>query len=67
MRLKDFFPGHAAHTPDVRPAYPDELFAWLSDQCAVLYVAWDASCGDGRAAVALTSHFHDVFASDQSH
>jgi ubiquinone/menaquinone biosynthesis C-methylase UbiE len=67
MRLKDFFPGHAARTPDVRPAYPAELFAWLSDQCAVHDVAWDASCGDGRAAVALTSHFHDVFASDPSH
>ncbi len=68
MRFRDYFLPHGARPSETpAPHYPNELFAWLSDQCAVHDVAWDASCGDGRAAVALTAHFHDVFASDPSH
>ena len=67
MRFADLLPLHAGRAREPHPPYPAELFDWLSEQCAVHDVAWDASCGEGLAAVALTTHFHDVYATDPSH
>lgn len=66
MGFKDYFSGFAARYRDARPTYPRELWQWLAGQCAERKVVWDAACGSGQAAVALTEFFEDVFASDAS-
>jgi SAM-dependent methyltransferase len=64
--FKDHFSGHATGYAQSRPTYPPELFEWLASQCPRRDRAWDAGCGNGQAAVALTTHFGQVVASDPS-
>jgi SAM-dependent methyltransferase len=66
MRFADHFSGHAARYAQARPTYPDALFDWLATQCARRELVWDAGCGNGQAALALTAHFSRVVATDPS-
>lgn len=66
MSFHDHFSGHAAGYAQARPTYPPALFDWLATQCARRELAWDAGCGNGQAARALTAQFARVIATDPS-
>lgn len=66
MSFHDHFSGHATGYALARPTYPAALFEWLATLCARRELAWDAGCGNGQAALALTSHFARVIATDPS-
>lgn len=66
MTFKDHFSGHAEAYSRARPAYPAELFAWLSRQTEGHELAWDCGTGNGQAALGLTPYFHRVLGSDAS-
>ena len=66
MVFKDHFSGHASDYARARPHYPPALYDWLAAQCAQRALAWDAGCGNGQAAIALSGYFESVFASDPS-
>jgi ubiquinone/menaquinone biosynthesis C-methylase UbiE len=50
----------------VRPQYPPQLFYYLAELCEQHQEAWDGACGNGQAAISLTSFFHKVQATDIS-
>jgi len=50
----------------VRPHYPQELYAFLVSLCDEQKSAWDAACGSGQAAIDLAKHFDEVQATDIS-
>lgn len=54
--------GYAAN----RPTYPNDLFTWISDQCANHNTAWDCATGNGQAAQAIARYFETVYATDIS-
>ncbi len=64
--FKDHFSGHAAIYREARPTYPPELFAWLAQLAPDTALAWDCSCGNGQATVALAEHFTRVIGTDPS-
>lgn len=66
MSFSDHFGKVAGRYADFRPTYPDELFAWLSNQCGAHDLVWDCGCGNGQASVALAAHFNQVHATDAS-
>ena len=54
--------GYAKH----RPSYPDAFFQQFADSCPGHELVWDCGCGNGQAALALTSYFKQVVATDAS-
>ena len=66
IAFKDHFSGHAAAYAAARPRYPDELFAYLAQQCARHERAWDCATGNGQAALQLARYFARVVATDAS-
>lgn len=64
--FKDHFSIAASDYARFRPQYPDELFAWLAQQCSQADLAWDCATGNGQAAGALAGYFRAVVASDAS-
>ena len=64
--FKDHFSIAASDYARFRPQYPDELFAWLAQQCSRTDLAWDCATGNGQAARALAGYFRAVVASDAS-
>ena len=64
--FKDYFSGHSGSYAEYRPTYPNALFSFLADCCAQHRLAWDCATGHGQAALALSSVFEKVFASDAS-
>ncbi len=66
MTFKDHFSGHADGYRGARPTYPDALFDWLATQAPARDLAWDAGCGNGQAAFALSAHFARVVVTDPS-
>ncbi len=64
--FKDHFSAHAKSYAEYRPTYPNTLFSFLADCCAQHRLAWDCATGNGQAALALTSLFEKVIASDAS-
>lgn len=66
MTFKDHFSGHAQVYADARPSYPQELFDFLSAQCAGHDLVWDCATGNGQAAVSLAKSFKRVIATDGS-
>jgi SAM-dependent methyltransferase len=49
-----------------RPAYPNDLFEYLSDITPYNDLAWDCATGNGQAAIGLGNYFKCVIASDAS-
>ena len=47
-----------------RPAYPDDLFEWISSKAPHHQRAWDVGTGSGQAAARLVEHFDHVHATD---
>lgn len=66
MTFKDYFSGQATDYAAYRPHYPAAMFTWLAQQCEQRDRAWDCATGNGQAAIALASHFHQVIATDGS-
>ena len=62
----DHFSGVAADYARYRPHYPTELVELLADAAPGHELAWDAGCGSGQLAVALTARFTHVIATDAS-
>jgi SAM-dependent methyltransferase len=66
MTFKDHFSRDSRSYAEYRPTYPAELFAWLASVSPGDRLAWDVGTGNGQAAVALTTHFEHVWATDPS-
>ena len=64
--FKDYFSGHSNSYAEYRPTYPNSLFSFLADCCVQHRCAWDCATGNGQAALALSSLFEKVIASDAS-
>jgi len=64
--FKDHFSNHAKEYSDFRPTYPKEVFEFLASQCSHHELVWDCATGNGQSALALTSFFDKVQASDAS-
>jgi SAM-dependent methyltransferase len=65
-RFHDHFSAGAADYSTYRPGYPSALFAFLATLAPGRSRAWDCATGAGQAAIALTSHFDRVLATDAS-
>ncbi|MBF2026141.1 MAG: class I SAM-dependent methyltransferase [Oscillatoriales cyanobacterium C42_A2020_001] len=66
MTFKDYFSNHADIYAQHRPAYPSELFDYLSCLVDRHHVAWDCATGNGQVAVGLAPYFNQVYATDAS-
>lgn len=66
MNFKDHFSTGSSDYARFRPRYPDALFDWLAGLAPNRQLAWDAATGSGQAAVALSSRFERVIATDAS-
>ena len=65
LSFKDHFSAQSAGYARHRPHYPDDLFAYLAS-VADRRLAWDCATGNGQAAIALTTYFERVVATDAS-
>lgn len=63
---KDLFSKQAKAYLQARPAYPSELFTFIASYCQQHISAWDVATGNGQAAMQLSKHFQQVFATDIS-
>jgi hypothetical protein len=66
MAFLDLFSGHADLYASARPRYPESLFAFIAAQSPGQARVWDCGTGNGQAAVALSRHFTEVYATDPS-
>ena len=64
--FKDYFSQVSQNYRTSRPAYPSELFKYLSGLCPQNQLAWDCATGNGQAACELANHFSAVVATDAS-
>ncbi|MBB1283162.1 class I SAM-dependent methyltransferase [Flavisolibacter sp. BT320] len=64
--MKDNFSAASDRYARYRPAYPDELFAYLQTLVKGTETAWDCATGNGQAAQKLASVFKTVYATDIS-
>ena len=62
----DHFSKQASDYSVYRPHYPPELFEYLASLTADHKLAWDCATGNGQAALALTSYYENVEATDAS-
>jgi len=63
---QDHFSSIASQYALGRIGYPEELYHFLSAQCAGHDLAWDCATGSGQAALDLTCSFSRVIATDIS-
>lgn len=66
MAFKDYFSTQSVDYARFRPDYPNELFAFISNESPNREIAWDCGTGNGQAAVALAESFRRVYATDPS-
>ncbi|MEE9303629.1 MAG: class I SAM-dependent methyltransferase [Thiotrichaceae bacterium] len=64
--FKDHFSSKSADYSQYRPDYPVALFEYLAKITPGHQRVWDCATGSGQAAIALSSHFRKVFATDAS-
>ncbi|MEQ6122175.1 class I SAM-dependent methyltransferase [Reichenbachiella sp. MALMAid0571] len=64
--FKDHFSGHSSSYQKYRPAYPVELYQYISGLCEEHDRAWDAGTGNGQCALRLVDYFDHVLATDPS-
>lgn len=64
--FEDHFSQHSQLYAQYRPAYPEELYAYLASLAPGRSLAWDCGTGNGQAAVGLAKYFARVHASDAS-
>ncbi|HBD95599.1 MAG: hypothetical protein A2015_11105 [Spirochaetes bacterium GWF1_31_7] len=66
MEHHDFFNDNSDNYKIFRPAYPVEMFEYLSKISLDHSKAWDCACGNGQAATGLADYFENVYATDVS-
>jgi SAM-dependent methyltransferase len=66
MNFEDHFSKRAQTYAQYRPGYPQELFAYLSEQTPDHHLAWDCATGSGQAAHGLVPYYDRVIATDAS-
>jgi hypothetical protein len=66
MSFLDLFSNHADLYALARPRYPEALFAFIASQSPGRDRVWDCGTGNGQAAMALSKHFKQVYATDPS-
>lgn len=66
MTFNDHFSGHSDIYAKYRPNYPKELFDFLAKESLAHQLAWDCATGTGQVAIALTTYFDQIFATDAS-
>ncbi|PKO12393.1 MAG: class I SAM-dependent methyltransferase [Chloroflexi bacterium HGW-Chloroflexi-10] len=66
MSLFDFFSKKSDRYAASRPQYPDALYTYLVSQCTEREQVWDCGTGNGQAAISLSKHFKQVYATDLS-
>ncbi len=64
--MKDSFSGHSAQYAQYRPHYPEAFYSFLVQLIPERNHAWDCGTGNGQVAVALSSYFKKVVATDIS-
>ncbi|MDN3667833.1 class I SAM-dependent methyltransferase [Echinicola jeungdonensis] len=64
--MKDNFSGHSAQYSKYRPHYPEAFYLYLKQLIPERNHAWDCGTGNGQVAVALSSYFEKVEATDIS-
>jgi hypothetical protein len=64
--MKDNFSAQAVLYAQYRPAYPPELFKYISNFVANKNTTWDCGTGNGQSAIALSKYFKKVIATDIS-
>ena len=64
MNFEDHFSQLAETYAQFRPRYPQQLYAYLSEQTPDHHLAWDCATGSGQAALGLAQHFKRVAAVD---
>jgi SAM-dependent methyltransferase len=62
----DHFSRVASAYATCRPAYPPQLFSYISELPARHELAWDCAAGSGQATLPLTGRFRRVLATDVS-
>jgi SAM-dependent methyltransferase len=62
----DHFSRVATAYATCRPAYPSELFSYISGLPPRHELAWDCAAGSGQATIALAGKFRQVLATDAS-
>jgi ubiquinone/menaquinone biosynthesis C-methylase UbiE len=63
---KDLFSDHSETYARYRPAYPKQLFEYITGYTILHERAWDCATGNGQAAIALSRYFKTVDATDIS-
>ncbi|MDX2227992.1 MAG: methyltransferase domain-containing protein [Leptolyngbyaceae cyanobacterium bins.349] len=66
MTFKDYFSNHAQIYAQHRPAYPLELFEYLSTLVSRHDTVWDCGTGNGQVAIGLIPYFQHIYATDAS-
>lgn len=64
--FEDLFSAQASAYARYRPRYPEALYDFLTSRCAGHDIALDCATGSGQAAIAETSRFLHVLATDAS-
>lgn len=64
--MRDLFSKQAADYAKYRPVYPKALYDCIFSHVQNFDAAWDCATGNGQAAVALSSKFQHVYATDIS-
>lgn len=64
--MKDLFSAQSKGYAQYRPAYPKLLYRHILAQASGRESAWDCATGNGQAAIALSPHFQQVYATDLS-
>ena len=62
----DLFSANPAAYSRYRPAYPENLFAFLITLCPGRHRVWDCATGTGQAALPLSEYFSEIIATDAS-
>ncbi len=66
LEFKNYFSSQSAEYAKYRPDYPPELYGFLSNLTDGHDLAWDCGCGNGQAALALSSYYGRIIATDPS-
>lgn len=66
MEKKDYFSRQSKAYAAFRPAYPEELYAFIFRHVRNRSCAWDCATGNGQVARHLADYFDTVFATDIS-
>ena len=66
MNYLDLFNDKSELYAEARPTYPQDLYAFLVENCRETENAWDCACGNGQSAITSVEHFSHVNATDVS-